>query len=360
MKTMKSMFKSRVSIISMLCIGFVAMTSLSLQAGNEDRIGSAGGTQLLINPWSRSSALGNSNIASVVGIEGSFLNVAGIAFTRKTEVMFSNTDWMSGSDVSVNTLGLTQRVSESGVLGINVVTIDFGELRRTTVDLPDGDGSTFTANNLSFGLSYAKEFSNSIYGGLGVKVISESISNAKASGVVFDAGIKYVTGEQDHIKFGIALRNVGPPIEFSGGGLSFQNTIDNGEIFDATAEQRSAQYELPSLIQIGGSYDFNLNENHKLTTSASFTSNAFSQDQFAGGLEYSFKKYFVARGGYIYEPELEEGGGVNGGPFLTGPTAGLSIQAPIGKDGGTLGFDYAYRASNPFDGVHTIGVRVDL
>lgn len=350
------------SILSKRLLLILAWASMatSTYAGNEDRIGSAGGTQLLINPWSRSSALGSANIADVVGIEGSFLNVAGIAFTRKTEVMFSSTDWMSSSDVSVNSFGLTQRVSESGVIGLSVVSIDFGELKRSTVDLPDGDGSFFTVNNLNIGLSYAKEFSNSIYGGIGVKLISESIADARASGVVFDAGIRYVTGERDHIKFGIALRNVGPPIEFTGGGFSFQTEFDNGLPFEATVINRSARYELPSLIQIGGAYDFQLNENHKLTASASFTSNAFSQDQFSGGLEYSFKRYFILRGGYMYEPAIDDVADANGTTFLTGPTAGLSVQAPIGKEGGALGFDYAFRATNPFNGVHTIGVRIDI
>ena len=181
------------------------MSPMSLLAGNEDRIGTAGGTQLLINPWARSSALANSNVASVVGIEGAFMNVAGLAFTRKTELMFTNTDWMSGADIAINSLGISQRVGESSVIGLSVMTIDFGDLVTATENLPEGDGSTFSVNNLNIGLSYAKEFSNSIYGGMTVRLLSESIFNARASGVSFDAGIQYVTGDRDHMKFGITL-----------------------------------------------------------------------------------------------------------------------------------------------------------
>ena len=46
-------------------------------AGNEDRAGSAGATELLINPWSGSSAWGSAGISSVSGLESIFLNVAG-------------------------------------------------------------------------------------------------------------------------------------------------------------------------------------------------------------------------------------------------------------------------------------------
>ena len=36
-----------------------------------------------------------------------------------------------------------------------------------------------------------QSFSNSIYGGVSVKMISEQISNVGASGVALDAGIQY-------------------------------------------------------------------------------------------------------------------------------------------------------------------------
>jgi hypothetical protein len=327
-----------------------------VMAGNEDRIGTAGGTQLLINPWARSSALASSNVATVNGIEGAFINVGGLAFTRKTELMFTNTDWMSGSDIAINGIGLAQRVGESGVVGLTVMSIDFGDLTTSTIEVPEGDGSTFTVSNLNLGLSYAKEFSNSIYGGITVKLLSESIFNASASSVAFDAGIKYVTGERDQVKFGITLKNVGPPISFSGDGFSFQTTLSNDVV--SSVEQRSARHELPSLIAIGAGYDFLLHENHTITTSASFVSNSFSPDQYNFGAEYAFKNLFILRGGYMLEQTNDLD--VDRTSFLTGVTAGLSIQAPIGKEGGAIGVDYTYRDTNPFDGVHSIGVRIDI
>ena len=67
-------------------------------AGNKDRIGQAGASELLINPWSRSSGWGSANSASVVGLEAAHLNVAGLAFTNKTEVAFAHTRWLSGTE----------------------------------------------------------------------------------------------------------------------------------------------------------------------------------------------------------------------------------------------------------------------
>ena len=44
-------------------------------AGNEQRAGQAGASELLINPWARASGWGGANIAGVRGLEGIYSNV---------------------------------------------------------------------------------------------------------------------------------------------------------------------------------------------------------------------------------------------------------------------------------------------
>ena len=48
---------------------FSSLLCTNATAGNPDRVGSAGASQLLINPWARSSGWGGANIASVRGLE---------------------------------------------------------------------------------------------------------------------------------------------------------------------------------------------------------------------------------------------------------------------------------------------------
>ena len=178
------------------------------------------------------------------------------------------------------------------------MSMNFGDIPITTVELPEGGIGTFSPSYFNMGLTYGREFSNSIYGGFTFKVLSQSISNARAGGVSFDAGIRYITGETDQIKFGITLKNVGPPMQFSGDGLTFSVTDPNrGD--EISLNQRSAQFELPSLVDIGASYDFKFNENHMLTAALAFTSNSFTRDQVRLGLDYSFdvgKASFNAQG----------------------------------------------------------------
>jgi hypothetical protein len=286
-----------------------------------------------------------------------YMNVAGTAFTKKTEVLFAHTNWFGNAGIKVNSFGFTQRVGETGVLGFGIMSMSFGDIMVTTYDKPEGGLGTFRPTMSNLGLSYAKEFSNSIYGGLAVRVISESMADVGAFGVCFDAGVRYVTGENDKIKFGIALRNVGPPMRYTGDGLSVRGTILNSSNA-MTLAVRSEPFELPSLLNIGGSYDFLLDESSRITLAGNFTSNSFTKDQFILGLEYGFKNYLMLRAGYAHEKGIRSVSDRT--TFFTGPSAGATIELPLNDKGSTFGIDYSYRATNPFGGIHTIGARINL
>lgn len=330
-------------------------------AGNEDRVGSAGSTELLINPWARSASWGSAGVSSVTGIEATYMNVAGLALTKQTEASFASSSWLKGSGIRMNQAGLAQRVGETSVIGLTFNSMTFGDIPITTTELPEGGIGTFSPRYFNIGFSYAKEFSNSIYGGLTVKALSQSIANVKGTGVCFDAGIRYVTGEKDQIKFGITLKNVGPPMKYSGDGFSSLTTLSTGT--QMTTEQRSARFEIPSQVNIGASYDFLFGETQKLIVAGAFTSNSFSKDNWRIGAEYNYtmkKASFSARAGYAYENGIFSSElGVRSTAF-TGPTAGFSVDLITGEKGNHIGLDYGYRVSNPFSGVHTIGIRIEV
>lgn len=349
---MKRMGMRLAMIAATAAVGSAAM------AGNPDRAGSAGATQLLVNPWARSNGWSLANSSTLRGVEGMYGNIAGLAHVRKTELVFTNTRWLEGSGVTINAVGFGQKLGESGVIGISATSFSFGDLPVTTVEQPEGGLGTFRPTQANIGLAYAKTFSNSIYGGLLVRVVSESIANVRTSGICFDAGIQYVTGPSENIHFGIALKNVGPAMRFSGDGLSVQGLITTGSD-QLTLQQRSADFELPSMMNIGAAYDFNISEMHRVTVAGNFASNSFTKDQFTLGAEYAFKKMIHLRGGFLWEEnitdkELSE-------TVFTGPSAGVSVDLPFGDEKkSALAIDYAYRATNPFSGVHSIGVRLSL
>ncbi len=325
-------------------------------AGNPDRAGSAGASQLLINPWAQSSGLANSNMASITGIESTFQNVAGLAFINKTEIQFTNTQYLVGSGIQVNSFGLAQKIGDGSVLGLSVMSMSFGDIPITTTELPEGGIGNFRPNMSNIAVSYAKSFSQRIYGGITMRVISESIANVRAQGVAFDAGIRYVTGDNDRLKFGISLRNVGPPMRFGGDGLTASARPDNGS-FSLTVDQRSERYELPSMVNIGVAYDIITGEDIRLTGNGQFISNSFTRDQFGFGAEFAWTERVILRAGYLWEEGITDD--VMRMTAISGPGAGLTLQLPAGEST-VLGIDYAYRTTMPFGGIHSIGVHIEL
>jgi hypothetical protein len=297
------------------------------------------------------------------------MNIAGMAFVQKTEVLFSNTQWLVGSGIMLNSAGVAQKIGEAGVLGVAVSAMSFGEIEKTTAELPGGGIGTFSPTLLNIGVSYAKSFSNSIHAGATVRVISESIDNLRATGIAFDVGIQYVTTlgdrkkakNKDNLSIGMSLKNVGPPLKMKGDGLSVRGNIPSTGN-SLTLEYRSAKYELPSLLNIGLAYHWRTeNLNHEISLAGTFTSNSFSKDEMAFGLEYKFRKLFALRGGYVIR---NMGGAADvAKSALTGPTAGASVDFGLSKKEGSttrLGIDYSYRHTNPFNGIHSIGLSFKL
>lgn len=337
-----------------------AMSAQSAMAGNDERRGTAGASELLINPWARSTGWGGVNISSVRGIDAMFNNAAGLAFVKNIEVAYTNTILYGGksgfnSGAAVNTFGLGVRVFESGVLGVYVMTLNFGDIPVTTYDSPDpGSNGTFAPSYMNINVAYAHSFTNTIHGGVVFKLATETTDNISGSGFAIDAGIQYVTGENDELKFGISLKNWGPSMKFGGTGHSLTMVNNSGN--DFTVETRAAEMELPTCLNIGLSYDFLFEKwSQRLTIAGSFTSNAFLRDNFTLGLEYGLLNIVQLRAGYVFQDGLWTG---NAATANTGICAGASVDIPLSKKEDSnlaLTLDYSYRTAAPLKGTHAIG-----
>ncbi len=118
-------------------------------------------------------------------------------------------------------------------------------------------------------------------------------------------------------------------------------------------------------MAIGGSYDFNFSETSQLTVALGFSANSFSNDNFRLGLNYGMeldKARFNLMAGYAYENGVfnKEFGYNSRVTALSGLTAGVSVDAIVGKTRNMLGIQYAYRQTRLFNGVHSIGLSIEL
>jgi hypothetical protein len=394
---MKKTYKTLLSCI-MLCFFAVAFTAM---AGNKDRSGQAGAQHLLVDPWAHSAGWGSCGVAETRGIESVFSNIAGVAFTKKTEIAYSRTQYFTGNAglINVNAVGIAQGLTyknketgrrvDLGTIAISVFAMGFGDVAATTVEQPDGSGAIFSPKLNYIGIHYAKSFNRYIHGGISFKIVNESIAPIRGNGIAIDVGVQYLSGAYENFKIGVALKNLGLPMTYKGDGISNKVVIE-GTTYTSTEEARAADFELPALLTVGLSYDFlifseeyqlmskqdrkeeGLTRNdaiHRITLAGSFIANAYSRDNFAIGVEYGYKKYFQVRAGYLIESfskrEIEGKNKlfVNHESIYLGPSAGVTVGAPLSKKGkGTqmLFFDYAYRFTNLWKGNHYISVKLAL
>ncbi|HMN88849.1 MAG TPA: PorV/PorQ family protein [Saprospiraceae bacterium] len=341
--------------ITVLC----AVITSAAWAGNPDRQGEAGAYELLMNPWARSAGLHTMTTSLVTGVEALQLNVAGLARINRTEVLMGHSIYLQGTDMRTNAFGFGQRMGKNGAFGVSIMALDFGDIAVTTTNLPEGTGATFSPSFFNIGFSYSHLFENKVSVGVTFRGISEAIADVSAFGFAIDAGVQYVTGEQDNFKFGISLRNVGSRMTFGGEGLATPAPSPNQGGYALTYEQRAASFELPSLLNIGLSYDFLLPGNNRITAVGNFTANSFSRDEIGGGLEYSLNELFMLRAGYRYEMGADE---IIQSSLYTGPSAGASVELPLSKENKKtrLGIDYAYRQTRVWNGTHNLSVRISI
>ena len=392
---MKKIYRT---LLICIMLGFFAI-AFNAMAGNRDRSGQAGAQHLLIDPWARSSGWSSCGVAETRGLESVFSNIAGLAFTKKTEISYTRTQYLvgSGGGISINAFGVAQglfaknketgRKIDLGTVAISVFAMGFGDIQVTTTDQPYTNPSIFSPKLNYIGVHYAKSFNKFIHGGISFKIVNESISDLRANGIAIDVGVQYLSGPYENFKIGVVLQNLGVPMSYRGDGISIR-AKQEGTSYVASFEQRQAAYELPALLTIGVSYDFLIFSEeyqkmskedrkaegltrsdaiHRITLAGSFTANAYSRDNFAFGIEYGFLRYLQIRAGYLIQSvekrkiEGKDKTFVNQDSFYLGPSAGVTVGVPLTKKGNQqLFIDYAYRFTNFWKGSHYIGLKISL
>lgn len=336
-------------------------------AGNKDRSGQAGATELLINPWASSTGVFGLNTANVRGMEAMKNNIAGLSYVDGTEVGFSYGTYLKGTNVGIANLGFAQKLGESGVLGINLQSMSFGEIDVTDWNNPDAGIGSYKPQFFNIQVGYAKSFSRAIHAGAAVTYVSEAISNVRASGACFEAGVQYVTGEHDNFHFGVTLRNVGTNMRFSGEGFAINAEAPLNENESQNRYTPSEKFEMPTYLGIAAAYDFYLDQKtadinktdakHRLTAMLGFTSNSFNNDYIGAGLEYGYRERFMVRAGYRYEKDIASVD--KSTTFYKGFSAGATVNTRLGGPGSpNVAIDYSFRPTHrPDNGVHVVSLR---
>jgi len=344
-----------VALALVLLAPVVTMTAF---AGGENRVGTDAAPELLIPVGARDIALGGSNIATTSGIEAIYWNPAGLARSKSsTNAMFSHMNYIA--DIGVEYVAISAGFEGFGTIGFSLKSVSVGEIPITTEDQPDGTGGTFSPTLVNLGLTYSRLLTDRISVGVTANLISERLDRVSANGFAFNAGVQYNgLGGVNGLSVGVAVKNIGPQMQFQGDGLLREGQINDilrpGSNYRVTA----ASFELPSTIELGLAYAVDIGEQNGLNITGMFQNNNFSVDEYKLGAEYNYDNTFFLRGGYNLSESKKNNSltVTDKTSFIYGFTAGAGINYPVGNL--DLTFDYAFRAVNFFQNNHVFAVKL--
>lgn len=292
--------------IGALLLAVLLITSGSLFAGGGNRNGTAGATQLLIPVGARGIAMSGATLTNSSGIEALFWNPANVARTENSlDVVFSHMDHIA--DIGVEYGAIAAKVGSFGTVALSVKTLDIGDIATTTVDKPDGTGAFYNPQFTTIGLTYSNTLSDRIAVGLTMNYISEKIDLVSASGVAFNIGISYANlANIDGFNLAIVIKNLGPQMTYDGAGLNVIADVPNFNRPNQYYRIDAASFELPSTLEIGLGYNYDINEYNSIQLVGAFENANFYADEYRLGAEYAYNDMVFIRGGYSLMPQIND------------------------------------------------------
>ncbi len=244
---------------------------------------------LKIGVGARQAALGEASVAIVRDVSATFWNPAGISGIDRYEAAFSYTRWLADMNYAAAAIG--GRVPGIGTFALSVAALDYGDLPEAVIIPGGGDGRTgesFSGSDVLVGLAYARDFTDRLSIGLGVKYLHESLWEYSASTVAFDVGTHYTVGYRG-LRLAMSAQNFGGSVDW----------LDEG------AADRQEGYDLPLVFRVGVAGNlvgpdafFGVDGPHRVVGSVeAINTNDFSE-RLHFGAEYIYNDLFAVRGGY--------------------------------------------------------------
>ncbi|MGE5352434.1 MAG: PorV/PorQ family protein [Acidobacteriota bacterium] len=332
----------------LVIILLILAATQSVFASGGNRNGTAGASELLIPVGTRGIAMGGATLTNATGLEALYWNPANLArSTNSTNVMLSQMNFIA--DIGVSYGAVSTNIEGFGAVGLSIKGLSMDDIATTTVDNPDGTGQTFKPQYLTVGITYSKMLSDRISVGLTGNYISEKIDRVSATGFAFNIGISYQNlGNINGLSFAVVMKNLGPQMQYQGSGLYLPAVATGLQRGSQLYTMQSAPFELPSTLELGLGYKYDINSENALALSSSFQNSNFYGDEYKVGAEYGFNNLFFVRGGYAHISDI------NREDATFGLTAGAGLNYQM--EGFDFKFDYAFRQTKYFSANHVFSV----
>ena len=335
-----------------------------VEAGSNERLGTAGAPELLIPVGPRGFVLGPVVASDISGAEAAFWNPAGLAGLERTEVLFTHNEYFA--NMKVNYASVAAKAGNFGVLGFSAKVLSVGDVIVTTEQAPEGTGEIVSPTFAVLGASWARAFTDRVNFGVTAAYDNEHIINMTATGLAFDFGVQYTTGWRG-LKFGMAMKNIGNSMEFNGENLEVSILPPGAEPGSANRVVRftTAKFEMPSYFTLAGKMDVARSGGNALQLLGAFQNNNFSGDNVCAGAEWNFRDMAILRGAWFgtVTNETNPVTGSTSTSFDSGDDLyrGFALGGEVAvRTGETkLGVSVGWRpVRSPFDDIYEVGVKL--
>lgn len=301
------------------CVGIVLGLSVLCSSTLLAQIGNSGMAFLKLGVSGRGVSMGDAMSALVEGAAAAYYNPAGLLPASQrgatTQLMFMHREWIQ--DTRTEFLGAAMPLGERSALGASLVTTTVSDIE---VRLRPGPAdATFSARDLSAGLSYAQGIGEDIRLGITAKFLYEKILVDEASGFGVDLGAQVKT-PVENLTAGIVVANIG-----------------------TMSQLESEKISLPAMLRVGPAYSFGLGADEYTVNLAFDYMNVFPEKHsyLNTGAEFMFGRLLAVRGGYQFGSQGR----------------GLSLGLGVGY--GVVGLDYAYsHLAQDLGNTHTLSLAV--
>ncbi len=291
----------------------------------------------LVSVSPKASALGEAYYAVGTGSDAVFYNPAGLAEMNSTfDVSLDYTQWIAG--IKYFAAAAAWNLHSFGVVGLNVLSVDYGTINWTTLDLVNGymdNGSLPNVGAYSIGLSYAKYVNTQFSVGGNVRFVGQNLGENVfldgttvkngATRLVFDLGVKYNTGFKD-FRFSMAYRNFSSAVSYA-----YQS------------EELPATFTLGTAIDVMDFFAANHDRGTSLTLSADYLHSNNYSERVNLGLEYRLLGVIALRGGYQTNRDIQSWSG------------GVGFNSTLG--GSDVEVNYSFSKMDFFNNVNRFSVR---
>ncbi len=337
--------KNKFKILAIVGIALFLVNSNILA---QQKLAQTGMKFLNVSLDAKASAMGEAVTSLHSDATAMFYNPAGMArITNYASITLGSTNYIADIKYIYGGVAFAPFDGDYGVLGINIESVDYGDLQGTIRYNNDQgflDVGTFSPNALSVGVGYAKALSDKFSVGGNVKYVRQSLgtaitgdvqvdgngnpsgrtSNAETNVMAFDFGVIYKTGFKS-LDFGMDVRNFSREVKYVKDGFQLPLMFKIGISFNA-ADLLDVDKDMHSLLL---SFDASHPRDYP--------------EQVAIGAEYTFMKLLSLRVGY-QTPNDEKG-----------ISAGVGLEHSF--SGFDFGVDYAYTSFGVFDKVQQLSVR---